>query len=115
MTQQQLFESGPLPSVRLTPSFEELLGKTQKDMPGNIRRSRWNKWLEMARMADPEIAEWWLTTDGCVENGRCIYLDGDDCWCKQMELPASVNPILSFRTGLLGMACMGMGHTTEKK
>jgi len=111
--QLSLFAQPTPARVRLKSSFEELLGKRRTDMPEKQRRARWKKWLALAQSKDPTVADTWLTVDGCVEKGRCRHLTGKDRWCRAMGLPASVNPILSFRHGIIGMACMGFGHAPK--
>ena len=86
-----------LPPVTLRISFEDLLGQDCKAMPEATRRERWNAWKAL----DAEAAEWWEPS----ECAGCRHLMGD--WCDLMGLPASVNPILSFRAGMIGIACMG--------
>jgi hypothetical protein len=90
--------------VVLEISFADLLGKRRSDMPDEVRRDRWEQWKALAGEAD----EYW-SAEGCE---GCIHLDGD--WCKLQELPAAVNPILSLRHGIPGMACMGMGKELKE-
>jgi hypothetical protein len=34
----------------------------------------------------------------------------DKDWCLRAELPCTVNPLLTVKHGMMGMACMGMGY-----
>lgn len=71
--------------------------------PSSERRKMWAH----LRSAAPEKAEWWENAEGC-------YVDGVVCqhyksgWCGYAELPCGINPYLTPRTGIVGMACMGM-------
>jgi hypothetical protein len=87
--------------VSLKISFEDLLGKKQSVLTEEQRKVRWAKWVSLA---GEEAASWWMDCEGCE---ACIHLDGH--WCKLQGLPATVNPYLSFRHGMPGMACMGAG------
>lgn len=93
-----------LPPVSLRISFEDLLGRDCNAMPEATRRERWEAWKAL----DAEAAEWWEAS----ECEGCRYLLGD--WCDLMGLPASVNPVTSFRAGMIGMACMGMGRENAR-
>jgi len=53
----------------------------------------------------PGEADYWQDSLACHEGGICEYVSGG--WCNYMELPCGVNPYLTPRTGMLGMACMG--------
>lgn len=88
-------------------SFEFILGKTEGDYSDAERRARWKAWQSVA---DAEVVEWWNTCEGCE---GCRHLDKQALWCKLAGLPCSVNPVLSFRHGLIGMACMGAGYEQE--
>jgi hypothetical protein len=93
-----------LSPVTLEISFEALLGKRATDMSETVRQKRWEAWKKLA----PEVAEYWQP-EGCE---GCRHLRGD--WCSLQELPAAVNPILSYRQGMPGMACMGAGYESNK-
>jgi hypothetical protein len=54
----------------------------------------------------PEEAEYWEDGEGCNEDIACQHFKNG--WCSCAELPAGVNPYLTPRTGMLGMACMGL-------
>jgi hypothetical protein len=54
----------------------------------------------------PDMVEWWEDDEACREDVTCGYLS--DGWCKYVNLPCGVNPYLTPRTGMTGMACMGM-------
>lgn len=85
--------------------WEELLGKKQREMPDTLRRERWEKWKQVAtEQGEEDTVEYWTSPEAC-EN--CIHRDDD--WCQLMELPITVNPILTMDHGMIGMACMGAG------
>lgn len=92
-----------LPDIGINISWFDLLGKNKNDMPDNIRRERWDIWKEKVLMnGDFDILEYWTNNEPC---GHCRHLSGD--WCTLMEIPVTVNPILTMREGIIGMACMG--------
>lgn len=95
------------PPVKLEMSFEDLLGNKCSNMPSYVRRERWGEWKRIAglRKKSRDCLAAWTDTEGC---DGCVHLDGD--WCAMQQLPCTVNPILSFREGLIGMACMGAGY-----
>ena len=65
------------------------------------RRANWNAFVKF----DPAIAAHW---ENC-ENHDCVHFDNG--WCLLQNLPSGLNPYLSTRTGMPGMACMGVGFT----
>ena len=65
------------------------------------RRKMW----EQLRKDEPDSAEWWEDPEACHEDVTCDYLS--DGWCKYVNLPCGVNPYLTPRNGMTGMACMG--------
>lgn len=104
-----------MPQVELTGSFEDILGRCDSEIPVAERRNRWAEWLRLARQTDTGIAKCWSDQSECL---GCVHLRGR--WCSRMELPCTVNPYLSFRYGMIGMACAGAGkeesnHNQSKK
>jgi hypothetical protein len=92
----------------LRASFEDILGKTAVVFAENVRRKRWAAWLRTARSSGPrgrEMARHWLSH----ECHGCKHRNG--AWCDLQGLPCTVNPILTFRHGMIGMACMGLGES----
>ncbi|WP_088258652.1 hypothetical protein [Fimbriiglobus ruber] len=90
----------------LNASFEDILGKNSTTFTESVRRNRWAEWLRAARREGPEgrkVAKLWLAHE-CY---RCEHRNGG--WCDLQGLPCTVNPVLSFRGGMIGMACMGAG------
>lgn len=66
------------------------------------RRAMWST----LKKHDPDIAEYWEDPECCWEEDyKCQHLN--DGWCEYAMLPCAVNPFLTTRTGMLGMACMG--------
>lgn len=119
--------------VTLTISFKDLFGAVTEQE----RRTRWAQWLRIARrvaakttcrieitpaggalppqrrarLPADEYTAAWTDASACYgDDGktRCRLLQGR-CWCRGAMLPASANPILSYREGIPGMACMGGG------
>jgi len=109
MDEQLTFAS--LEPVRLESSFEQILGAREIEMEEKTRRHRWAQWLKLARATDRDVAKLWMEIDDCTD---CINRRGR-AWCDMQALPCTVNPILSFREGMLGMACCGMGYQSEVK
>ena len=93
-----------LPPVTLTIRFADLLGDKMLTIPAAERRTRWADWLRLARETG-DGARYWNDNSECK---GCRHLRGS--WCRQQELPCTVNPILSYRTGQRGLACMGAGR-----
>jgi hypothetical protein len=111
MTEQQMHLYQEIP-VTLSISFELLFGSKQSHMSDDLRRVRWSRWLRLARKrrSTRDMACGWTDSSDCYDDdtrARCRHLRGR-CWCSASSLPATVNPILSFRQGISGMACMGM-------
>ncbi len=67
---------------------------------------RWHAWLVLVCRHDTWLYEYWTDYDGC---DGCQHFERG--WCRLQELPASYNPILTPRLGMIGMACMGIGST----
>lgn len=93
--------------VTLESSFEEILGETSKVYSQQERKERWQQWKDLAiSNGEKELVEDWIQTEACK---NCIHLNQKQAWCNLQELPCTVNPILSFQDGIIGMACMGAG------
>lgn len=94
-------------SMRYNSSFEEILGKTGKDYPETERIDRWNLWKKSAIKSKKKyLIAIWTDKSDCED---CIHLDVGNAWCKLIGLPCTVNPIITFKEGVVGMACMGLG------
>lgn len=92
-----------LPAVELTSRWHEILGCRREDMSDKTRRERWETWKKMAiNDGGQYIVDYWTDTTSCQ---NCKHIDKD--WCKLMQLPCTVNPILTFGENIIGMACMG--------
>jgi hypothetical protein len=71
-----------------------------------VCRQRWEEWKRLALAAgEKDLVHLWTDTEACR---GCNHLDRD--WCLRTELPCTVNPYLTVKTGMTGMACMGMGR-----
>jgi hypothetical protein len=87
-------------------TWYELLGTKQNDMPDKLRRERREEWKNLAiTNGDIDIVEIWTDISGCI---NCTNRDND--WCKYAQLPCTINPILTMKYGMIGMACCGVGH-----
>ena len=103
---EQLDMFPPAP-VTLKMSFTDLLGHP-KWMTERERRARWARWLRLAR-AKPksrDAASYWQDKSACLD---CRHRRGA-AWCSSMELPCTVNPYLTMKHGMIGMACAGAGY-----
>ena len=80
-------------------SFEQILGKNSEEYTEIIRKERWRKVLKTLGKNNE-----WDDVSGCY---GCMYLNNKEAWCDLMGLPCTVNPFLSFRYGMVGMACCG--------
>jgi hypothetical protein len=98
----------PFEEISKYDSFEQVLGKKPEDYTEDERKRRWNKQMSFSK----SVRELWSDTTEC--NG-CIHLDKKGSWCNLQGLPCCVNPILTFRQGMIGMACMGTGKEEIKQ
>lgn len=88
--------------IRLDSSWQDLLPKSA---PASERRRRWATWLRLARpVIGREVRDWAGPQERCCD---CSNSRGG--WCVLQGLPCAFNPYLTPRTGMHGMACMGMG------
>lgn len=94
-----------LPDVDLQISFVDLFGIDIVEGSEQEKRDRWAQWLKLVRADGCGGGKYWCDKSECI---GCKHLRGT--WCKQSELPCTVNPYLTFRTGMIGMACMGAGY-----
>ena len=82
----------------------------RREMSPEERKQRWEAWKQAAiKKGDQNIVERWETAEACE---GCKHLDG--FWCNLQGLPCTVNPILTFRHGIIGMACMGAGYESKE-
>lgn len=107
---KQLREQYPIPFDEISKynSFEQVLGRKPEDFTENERKRRWNKQMSFSK----SVREYWSDTTECI---GCIHLNEKEAWCKLQGLPCCVNPILTFRQGMIGMACMGTGREEHKQ
>lgn len=97
--------------VKLKSSFEEILGKNADFYSEDVRKDRWGKWKALAlKKGDKELVEVWTNIEACHD---CYHINEKEAWCNLQGLPCTVNPILSFQMGIVGMACMGAAHTKK--
>lgn len=94
-----------LEAVYLEDSWMQILGNSRLDMSDLTRRKRWEEWKKIAKEHDAEdFVDYWSDNTACT---GCIHQDKD--WCKYSQLPCTVNPVLTYRHNIMGMACMGLG------
>lgn len=99
--------------ITLNDSFEKILGKNGSEYTASERKERWERWKKIARDSDKQdLVNYWSDTEGCE---GCIHINESGAWCNLMGLPCAVNPVLSFRHGMIGMACMGAGKETAEQ
>lgn len=95
-----------MPPVHLGIRWAELFGKRRIDMQDDVRRSRWEEWKSLSRKSlFYENAEFWSTPEEECES--CKHCESD--WCMLESLPCTVNPLLTFSTNQIGIACSGVG------
>lgn len=87
--------------VTLEMSWPELFSP---ENPEQQRRDRWAQWLRLSRQEGRDGARYWADATGCE---GCKHLRGR--WCSLQGLPCTVNPYLTFKHSMIGMACMGAG------
>lgn len=95
--------SGP---VTLNSRFTEIFGDHPSEVPEPERRHRWATWMRQARQKNTAAVTAWTDNPEC---DGCRHRRGHG-WCGLIGLPCTVNPYLTFRTGAIGMACMGAGY-----
>lgn len=94
-----------LPDVTLGISFTDLLGINCHEITEDERRKRWGEWLRLAKADGNDMHRYWCDRAECY---GCKHLRGS--WCDLQELPCTVNPYLTIKHGMIGMACMGAGR-----
>ena len=96
-----------MPPVSIESSWTEILLLGSKASQ-RVRRTRWATWLKLARRI--KIARHWTSLGERCD--ACSNRRGS--WCNSASLPCSVNPVLTVRHGITGMACMGMGFSPRQ-
>jgi hypothetical protein len=91
--------------ICLYSSFEQILGRKKDDYSTEEKRRRWSKIMSL----DKKTKKYWNNDSRCV---GCVYLK--KAWCEYSDLPCTVGPILSFRYGVSGMACGGIGRVNRE-
>lgn len=101
-----------IPKVKRKTSWVELFGEKGSDMSEDVRRERWEEWKKIAIEAgEQEMVDYWVKDNIEETCSGCIHREED--WCRSYGLPCNVNPILTLRSGIIGMACMGLGKEVE--
>lgn len=95
----------PLPFEQISKlsSFEQILGRKKKEYTEDERKARWEK--AMSFPGGKRVKDYYSNVYECVD---CKHFS--DGWCKRESLPCGVNPVVTFKTGYLGLACKGIGH-----
>lgn len=95
----------PLPFQQICKlsSFEQILGRQKSDYTEVERKVRWDKAMDIP--GGKRVKEYYSNLCECVD---CKHFKNG--WCGYASLPCGVNPILTYRDGSLGMACLGVGH-----
>lgn len=111
MNQKQIEEHRaiyPLPEDKLCrySSFKQILGTNKSEYSLTERKRRWEKVMKL----DVEMAKYRSSTEACE---GCRYLTSD-AWCNNFSLPCTVNPITTFKNGIMGMACMGLCYENKQ-
>ena len=80
-------------------------------------REHWVQWLRLAERDAPECYEMWSDITACLDENQperaCAHLDKASVWCNLCDLPATYNPVLTPKLGLIGMACMGFAKSAS--
>lgn len=96
----------PFDELCVVSTFEQILGKKRSDYSDEERKLRWEKVMSLDLSG--EAREEWEYSGDCT---GCKQLDNG--WCKHMGLPCGINPVLTFRLGMPGLACQGMGYVGD--
>lgn len=95
--------------VKLEDSWVQIFGNNSCDISNSQRRERWEEWKKIAlENGANDFVEYWTDSAECE---GCVHLDAD--WCNISQLPCTVNPVLTYRHNMIGMACMGFGRTEK--
>lgn len=87
-------------------SFPQILGAKKESYSTAERRRRWNKAMSLVSR---DIQKYWSDVSACT---GCVYLE--KAWCRLHDLPCTVNPTMTFRHGMAGMACCGVGKVNRE-
>jgi hypothetical protein len=95
----------PLPFEQISKlsSFEQILGQKISDYTEEERKARWEN--AMSFPGGKKAKDYYSNLFECVD---CKHFQNG--WCGYASLPCGVNPVLTFQQGIVGMACLGVGH-----
>lgn len=99
--------------ITLTIRWHELFGENPADITPELRRKRWEEWKALGNKTDAQgrrMAKVWSKSDEKCTN--CAHMDKD--WCNAFGLPCTVNPVLTYRHNMIGMACGGAGFEAKQ-
>jgi hypothetical protein len=104
MTTEKHREIYPLPIEQISKqsSFPQIFGSTQSEYTEEERKLRWNKATSFK--GGEAVKEYYEDIPECSD---CIH--NKNRWCAFASLPCGVNPLLTFGTGMVGIACQGIG------
>jgi len=104
----------PINEIKWYSSFQQIFGKNKNEYSNDERKQRWLKNLnELKENDNSDVVEHWTQAGGDGECCSCVHFNSDGGWCKLMGLPSTVNPVLSFNHGIIGLACGGAGIEAE--
>lgn len=92
--------------IKLTSRFAEIFGATADEYTEEERKARWEKWKSLVPKKDVDFIKQWEDQESCQ---GCMHLDTKTSWCNKEGLLCTINPILTYQYGFVGMACIGAG------
>ena len=96
-------------AIMLETTFEELFADSNE----SVRRRNWVTWKRIAKgYGCAEDVDRWEKPEPCESCAHTVedWIGAEGAvrdWCSLIGLPCSVNPVLSFRHGIPGLACCG--------
>lgn len=102
------FNRYPLPYnlIKRNSRFDQVLGRTKDAYTTEQRKKRWEKLLSFSKAN----RQYWLDASKCT---GCKNLNTPEAWCTLMDMPCTVNPILTYQLGTKSMACKGEGYELD--
>jgi hypothetical protein len=100
-----------LKEVTLKSTWIDLLGDNPQAMQSKVRKERWEQWKGLATKAGETDILIFLQDQMLESCQGCNHRAND--WCTWCGLPCVVNPVLTLKQNILGMACMGAGYESK--
>lgn len=99
----------PLPYEQISKlsSFEQIFGKSIDEYTEDERKERWARATSFKGGKD--VKKYYEDPTECI---GCQHFQNG--WCALVSLPCGINPVLTFRMGMVGMACMGAGYKVKE-